>query len=412
MAKHDQRILKFLNQNGDRAPTITEMMTRLNISISDISESLSSLQGQGLITKKVNSQGIECWFPGSGSSSHAVPSSNFAGSQMSERLPGHGAPPLAAATAQMPAMGGPIAVEARAPAEVRSSFLAGMPERGMTAPEPKPPMARPMPSPEREARPVQVQHMAAEAEQAPRGFDSPDRGGLASIPQSPTFNGSPAMYGLAPSSSGIGILTLLAGLVAAVALSAFITTRLIAKEMQKAAVAFVDRKALTDANAAMADFQEKTKAHVTALETEVKKLTDELAATKTPVESSKVAAVAGPAASKEAAPAAHGATGSSVAAGKAGKTGKTAATKPVDSKPLKSKKASARAKASSQSAMAKAAARGAALRKKSAKPTSDAGSDAGDAPEGSASSASGSSSESPSVPNPPGIDELPPPPAE
>ncbi|MBW8888500.1 MAG: hypothetical protein JF616_12155 [Fibrobacteres bacterium] len=412
MAKHDQRILKFLNQNGDRAPTITEMMTRLNISISDISESLSSLQGQGLITKKVNSQGIECWFPGSGSSSHAVPSSNFAGSQMAERLPGHSTPPLAAATAQMPAMGGPIAVEARVPSEVRSSFMAG-PERGMAAPEPKPPMPRPMPSPDREARPVQVQHMAAEPEPALRGFDSSDRGGLASIPQSPTFNGSPAMYGLAPASSGIGILTLLAGLVAAVALSAYITTRLISKEMQKASIAFVDRKALTDANAAMADFQEKTKAHVTALETEVKKLTDELAATKSPVESSKVAVVSGTAAPKEVAPAAHG-TAAPVAAGKAGKTAKAAATKPVESKPPKSKKAfaSARTKPSSQSAMAKAAARGAALRKKSAKPSSDAGSDAGDATDGSSSSASGSSSESPSVPNPPGIDDLPPPPAE
>ena len=46
MAKHDQRILKFLNQNADRAPTITEMMTRLNISISDISDALTSLQAQ------------------------------------------------------------------------------------------------------------------------------------------------------------------------------------------------------------------------------------------------------------------------------------------------------------------------------------------------------------------------------
>jgi colicin import membrane protein len=421
MAKHDQRILKFLNQNGDRAPTITEMMTRLNISISDISESLSSLQDQGLISKKVNSQGIECWFPGSGASghsqaspAHAVPSANFVGSQMAERLPGHGTPPLAAATAQMPAMGGPIAVEARAPAEVRSNFLTGMPERGMAAPEPKPPMPRPMPSPEREARPVQVQHMATETEPAPRGFDASDRGGLASIPQSPAFNGSPAMYGLTPASSGIGILTLLAGLVAAVALSAFITTRLISKEMQKASVAFVDRKALTDANTAMAEFQEKTKAHVTALETEVKRLTDELAASKTPVESSKVAAVAGPAASKEAAPAAHAAAGSSASAGKAGKSVKATAAKPAESKPARSKKAfaSARTKAASQSAMAKAAARGAALRKKSAKPASDAGSDASDATDGAASSSGSPSPESPSVPNPPGLDDLPPPPAE
>lgn len=411
MAKHDQRILKFLNQNADRAPTITEMMTRLNISISDISEALTSLQAQGLITKKVNSQGIECWFPGSGSPSHAVPSANYVGSQIADRLPGHGAPPLAAATAQMPAMGGPVAVEARAGSEVRSSFLAGVPERGMAAPEPKPPLARPMPSPEREARPVQVQHMAAENE-TPRGLDSFDRGGLSNIPQSPNLNGSPAMYGLAPASSGVGILTLLAGLVAAVALSAFITTRLIAKEMHKASADFVDRKALTDANAALTDFQEKTKAHVAALEAEIKKLSDEQAASKASVESSKVAAVAAPAASKETA---HGAAAPAAApAGKAGKAAKTAAAKTAEPKSPKSKKAlaSARPKPSGMSAMAKAAARGAALRKKAAKPAGDAGSDASDGGSDASSSSGSSSSESPSVPNPPGLDDLPPPPAE
>lgn len=417
MAKHDQRILKFLNQNADRAPTITEMMTRLNISISDISESVSSLQAQGLITKKVNSQGIECWFPGSAAAGHAVPSSNFVGSQMADHVPGHGTPPLAAATAQMPAMGGPIAVEARAPSEVRSSFLSGMPERGMSAPDPKPPQARPLPSAEREARPVQVQHMAAESAQSSRGLDSSDRGGLASIPQSPVLNGSPAMYGLTPSSSGVGILTLLAGLVAAVALSAFITTRLITKEMHKASTAFVDRKALTDANTAFADFQEKTKTHVAALEAEVKKLSDELAASKASVESSKVAAVAAPAAAKEAATA-HGAAAATPAPAKAGKAAKIAAAKAAEAKPAKAKKAfaSAKPKPSGLSAMAKAAARGAALRKKSAKPSSEASTEAGDATEGSASSGSSSSasssSESPSVPNPPGLDDLPPPPAE
>jgi hypothetical protein len=256
--------------------------------------------------------------------------------------------------------------------------------------------------------------MTAEPEPSPRGLDA-SAGGLSSIPQSPAFNGSPAMYGLTPSSSGVGILTLVAGLVAAVALSAFITTRLIAKEMRKASIAFVDRKALTDANAAMTDFQEKTKAHVTALETEIKRLSDELAASKATVESSKVAAAAGPAALKEPAAAGHAApVAAATPAGKAGKAAKTATAKP-EAKSAKAKKAvaSARAKVSGQTAMAKAAARGAALRKKNAKPASDAASDAGDASEESASSAGGaSSSESPSVPNPPGLDDLPPPPAE
>ena len=68
MAKHDQRILKFLTQNAERAPTITDMMTRLNISISDITASLNSLMAQGMVSKRTNAQGIECWFPSYGAS--------------------------------------------------------------------------------------------------------------------------------------------------------------------------------------------------------------------------------------------------------------------------------------------------------------------------------------------------------
>jgi hypothetical protein len=397
MAKHDQRILKFLNQNADRAPTITEMMTRLNISITDISDSLTSLQAQGLINKKVNSQGIECWFPGSSAAPQAVPAPVLGGLHASERMPGHGMPPLATApTAQMPAMGGPIAVEARSPAEVRSPFMAGLPDRGMPAPEPKPPLPRAVPAAEREARPVQVQHMANDPAQGPEGSNF-GGGNLASLPQS-GLNIPPPMYGLAPAPRGVGILTLVAGLVAAVALSAFITTRLIEKEIRKASTNFVDRKALTDANASFSDFQDKTKAHVAALEAEIKKLSD-AQASKASADSMKVAAAAAPAASKEAAPAA-----------KPGKPAKASAPKVAEAKPAKGKHASAKAKAQTQTAMSKAAARGASMRKKTVKPaTEESGADAGDASESSPSS---SAPESPSVPNPPGLDDLPPPPAE
>jgi len=401
MAKHDQRILKFLNQNADRAPTITEMMTRLNISITDISDSLTSLQAQGLINKKVNSQGIECWFPGSATTSQAVPSPILGGLHASERMP-HGVAPLAQATAptaQMPAMGGPIAVEARSPAEVRSPFMAGLPDRGMPAPEAKPPLPRAVPVAEREARPVQVQHMATETAQ--QGVESTGFGGgsLSSLPQS-GLNVPPPMYGLAPAPRGVGILTLAAGLVAAVALSAFITTRLIEKEIRKASTTFVDRKALTDANASFADFQEKTKAHIAVLEAEIKKLSDE-AASKATSDSLKVAS-ATPAAAKETAP----------PAAKPGKAAKAPAPKVAEVKPSKSKHpvASTKLKPAGQTAMSKAAARGASMRKKTVKPTTlESGTDAGDAPESSASS---SAPESPSVPNPPGLDDLPPPPAE
>jgi len=63
MAKHDQRILKFLNQNADRAPTITEMMTRLNISISDISDSLGSLHPKASSPKRPTIRESNAGFP-------------------------------------------------------------------------------------------------------------------------------------------------------------------------------------------------------------------------------------------------------------------------------------------------------------------------------------------------------------
>ncbi len=63
MAGQDQRILKFLDQNREMAPTITDMMTKLGISISEISESLKTLETAGLVSKTSNAHGIECWFP-------------------------------------------------------------------------------------------------------------------------------------------------------------------------------------------------------------------------------------------------------------------------------------------------------------------------------------------------------------
>jgi septal ring factor EnvC (AmiA/AmiB activator) len=261
-----------------------------------------------------------------------------------------------------------------------------------------------MPSHEREARPVQVQHVAlAEPPPGGGGPDSPDRNSFTNIPQPVSFNGSAGMYGLAPAPRGVGFLTLLAGLVAAVGLSAYISTRLIAKEFKKASASFVDKKALADATAGQTDFQDKTKTHVTALEAEIKKLTDELAASKAAVESSKVAAASAPAAAKEAATAAKSAKGA-----------KSAETKAAEAKTAKGKKslAAAKSKSSSLTAMSKAAARGAALRKKSARAAPpESGDETGGISE-SAASASSSDSESPSVPNPPGLDDLPPPPAE
>jgi hypothetical protein len=372
MAKHDQRILKFLNQNSDRAPTITEMMTRLNISISDISDSLGSLQSQGLISKKTNGQGIECWFPTASQAAQPIPVAAMQqdrGQQSSSRMLPQSIVPTQA-TQQMPVLGNPVAGEARG-GEVRSGldsrFLGGMTERSMSAPEPQPPMAKVAP----------VHHIGEPSYAPSRGFDSSARNPVTeapSLPEVPPFN--PNAFGLAPARHGVGIFTLAAGLVAAVALSTFLATRLVSKEVQKASAGFVDRKTLEAAKAELAQFDEKTKAHVQALENDLKRMSAELALSKATAESLKVAAAKPEPAKAE-------------AKGKAKKA------------------VVAKAKSGSgMTAMAKAAARGAAMRKKAklAAASRDSESDA--------VAESGYSESSRGVPEPPGLEDLPPPPSE
>ncbi|GEM_PF-2606720 len=385
MAKHDQRILKFLNQNADRAPTITEMMTRLNISISDISDSLGSLQSQGLITKKTNNQGIECWFPtGPQASPQQVPPMQV-----------H-APHLATqqmATSQIPVQSAPVENRYREDSRTStdSRFLAASQERGMQAPEPQPPAPK--------ASPVQVSHIPmAEAVYS-----------LPSQPE-PSMNGSAPAYSLAqPSPKGVGFLTLAMGLVLAVGVSTWLGGRMAAKEVKKASTTFVDKKALLEATAAFNDFQEKTKTHVTALEDQVKQLTAQLASSKAAAESLQTAS-AKPAAPSE--------------AEAKGKGKKTAAVKAKPSLPM-AKPAQSTAKAKSKasqsmaatSAIAKAAARGAAKKRRSSSSASGhEGSEYSSTSESGAGSGSGSGSAdaapAPSVPDPPGLEELPPPPSE
>jgi hypothetical protein len=359
MAKHDQRILKFLNQNADRAPTITEMMTRLNISISDISDSLSSLQSQGLISKKTNHQGIECWFPnGPQASPQQVPPMQVHAPHLSAQN---------TATTTIPAQTAPMDNRLRED----SRFGSGPHERTMQAPDAHPPTPK--------APPVAVSHipMAPVAEPAYQPRELPSQ-------PEPSFNGSAPLYPIMqPASRGIGILTFAAGLVIAVVASTWLGGRMAAKEIKKASTDFVDKKALLEATTAFKDFQEKTKTHVTALEAEVKQLTAQLASTKAAAESLQTTA---------AKPAADDAAD---AKGKAGK--KTAAAKAKAAQISKAK--------ASKSAVAKAAARGAAMKRKAALARSSSS-------DYSSESDYNESSVSPSVPEPPGLEELPPPPSE
>ena len=358
MAKHDQRILKFLNQNADRAPTITEMMTRLNISISDISDSLASLQSQGLISKKTDNQGIECWFPnGPQASPQQVPPMQVHAPHLA---------PQHMATTTIPVQTAPMDNRYRED----SRFGSGPHERTMQAPDAHPPAPK--------APPVHVSHipMAPVAEPVHQPREIPPQ-------PEPAFNGSAPLYPLSqPASRGIGILTFAAGLVLAVAVSTWLGGRMAAKEIKKSSTTFVDKKALSEATAAFNDFQEKTKTHVTALEAEVKKLTAQLA-TKAAAESLQTTAAAEESGDPK---------------GKAGKKTAAAKAKPA---PV----AKAKASKSASSSVAKAAARGAAKRK-----AAMARSSASDY--SSSESGSSESSASPSVPEPPGLEELPPPPSE
>jgi hypothetical protein len=219
------------------------------------------------------------------------------------------------------------------------------------------------------AKVAPVHHIGEPSYAPSRGFDSSARNPVTeapSLPEVPPFN--PNAFGLAPARH--------AGLVAAVALSTFLATRLVSKEVQKASAGFVDRKTLEAAKAELAQFDEKTKAHVQALENDLKRMSAELALSKATAESLKVAAAKPEPAKAE-------------AKGKAKKA------------------VVAKAKSGSgMTAMAKAAARGAAMRKKAklAAASRDSESDA--------VAESGYSESSRGVPEPPGLEDLPPPPSE
>ena len=352
MAKHDQRILKFLNQNADRAPTITEMMTRLNISISDISDSLGSLQSQGLISKKTDSQGIECWFPtGPQASPQQVPPLQVQASHFSPQAP-LSAPMQSQPTQSM---------------------------RVMQAPEPQPPISKPSP--------VQVSHIPmVDSAYSPRPAIPPQPPVQEAPRPEPALNIPISNYGLSqPAPKGVGILTLVAGLILATGFSIFMAKRLASQEVKRASNTFVDKKSLLEATTAFKAFEEKTNTHVTALEAEIKQLTVQLASSKAATDSLQTLS------------AKNAVTGEKDSKGKAAAGKKTAA--------------KAKAKASSgSSALAKAAARGAAKKRKAA----TAKSSARESSEYSSSSESSSSDSysSPNVPEPPGLEDLPPPPSE
>lgn len=296
MAKHDQRILKFLTQNADRAPTITDMMTRLNISISDITSSLNSLMAQGMVSKRTNGQGIECWFPTAGSSQQL-------GNDYAQEPRG-------------------MDLDRRA---TDSRFLTGLNSPNPPEPSPLPPLQPTLPS--LSASSAFPASLTASSANGP-GLRSTGRESAAyaaSAAASPTSSStfspaapSPAArtasaleslpgvtppiggYAMAPVKSGVGFLTFVVGMIVAAAAAVFLSGRLVKKDVEAATRGFAEKAAFDEAVQAFTSFESKTKTHVKALEAQVKTLTDDLATMKAKSDSLEALTAKGAADTKKA----------------------------------------------------------------------------------------------------------------
>lgn len=225
MAGQDQRILKFLDQNRDLTPTITDMMTKLNISISEISDSLIALEAAGLVTKRSNAHGIECWSP-----------STVQLDARPDASPGQGYSPRAAVPP--------------------------------TAPVPK---SAPVP-----VRHIQPVDQTASQTQTFKAIPS----AASSIKMAKQTSGT---------QQGVGILAFTLGLIAVTGFSTWLAFQLATNEIHKVSREVVDQKGLKATTASLQDFQIKTKAHIAGLEEQVKQLREQMNASHVAVESLKVA---------------------------------------------------------------------------------------------------------------------------
>lgn len=261
MAKHDQRILKFLTQNADRAPTITDMMTRLNISISDITTSLNSLMAQGLVSKRTNGQGIECWFPTNGSVPAAVVEPVQEARVLSEsRFASPLASPAPPEPSPLPPLHNPIP----------ASSLTG----SQAFPAPPPSKSPALESAVFTASPA---HMAV----ASANGSAPAAGGATGpIEHLPGVTPPMPAYALAQPKSGPGWFAFLLGLLATGAAAVFAGKHLLAKDIARSSKGFVEKSEMEAAVSSWTDFENSTKGQVKDLEGQVKDLKDQLAAMK------------------------------------------------------------------------------------------------------------------------------------
>lgn len=362
MGKHDQRILKFLNQNGSSAPTITDMMTKLNISISEISTSLNTLLAQGIIARKTNGQGIECWFPAN--------SPMAAGADNSPSGVGVSYPK---STQNQPApVASPYGGAAQAPTQQLMAVSAA-PSSGSYQ-EAHSPSAGYGSSraPVREYLPPQAP--------APQPTYTP-----------PPFN--PSAMGLVPQSRGIGFGSFLLGLIAMGGLATWGGAKLSQKNMGDFSANLVDQKAFQASLTARTEFETRMQAQVLALQAELKKMNLAMDSSKGPAPQAGATPAATTAAAKSE-PAASAATATTPAAAVAKPDPAVAAAEAA-------KKAAAAKKLAAQKAAAKklAARKNQSARKRRAAEI-EAAAAAGAASE-SAASPGGSGSEDPAQDPPP-----------
>lgn len=233
MAKHDQRILKFLTQNAERTPTITDMMTRLNISISDITASLNSLMAQGLVSKQTNTQGIECWFP----AADAMP--QVAAEPIDEaKVPSNPPPPASAFT------GSDIfANQARPQAPDFDSDVFTTAPAAMAS--------------------ASTDSSMPTSEPAPMGQPTPMNGALE------------------PTRRGVGWLPFLVGLIVTGSTAVYVSRLLMHGDIAESSQRMVEKSEMEAAAASWTDFEASTQSKLLDLETRVKDLSGQLAAMKT-----------------------------------------------------------------------------------------------------------------------------------
>jgi len=273
MSNYDHRILKFLNQNIDRAPTITDMMTKLNISITDISDSLKNLLAQGLITRRMNAAGIECWSP-------ALPQ-NSPSPTPTQVQPVATVASLNPVTIPSPSVTISQAPKIAQPVSPTANFMGGPIEKPMTRPEPV------ASSPK--LGPVPVQHFSLVDKSAMETQTFPAMGLTQSkteyTPMSPTTTNPTSMQ--KPNMQAVSWPILILCLAVTAAFSIWISAQMSAHKISGMQKSFVDQKSLNTANSATNEFLVETKSQVAELKAEVKMLQEQLSAAKVSSDSAK-----------------------------------------------------------------------------------------------------------------------------